>query len=99
MQIFDILETESENLDFVEANYFPKFKLVYSNQLYSTVLYMYPYCSGFRLSQLKPKRDIHKNRRPALFASCANTSKQFFQWFLQFLIFTWKENNGNAIPE
>lgn len=27
MQIFDILETESENLDFVEAIYFPKFKL------------------------------------------------------------------------
>lgn len=25
--------------------------------------------------------------------------KLFFLWFLEFLIFTWKENNGNAIPE
>lgn len=59
---------------------------------------MHPYCPGFRLSQLKPIKDIHKNRGPALFASCANTGKLFFLWFVDFLIFIWKENNGNAIP-
>lgn len=42
---------------------------------------------------------IHKNRGPALFASRANRTQLFFQWSLAFLIFTWKENNGNAIPE
>lgn len=69
-----------------------------SNCLFKPVVFYCPlYCPGFRLSQLKPIK--HKNRRPAVFASCANMGKLFFQWFLGLLIFMWKENNGNAIPE
>lgn len=74
-------------------------QIVYSNQLCSSVPYMYPYCPGFCFSQVKPIKCIHKNGGPAMFASHAIRILLFFQWSLTVLIFTWKENNTNAIFE
>lgn len=74
-------------------------QIVYSNQLYSTGPYTYPRCPCFGFSQVKPIKWVHKNRGHALFASCANRTQLFFQSSLAFLIFTRKENHGNAISD
>lgn len=103
MQIFYSLETVrrtnlcGSNMDVNKLHSW--IQIVYSNQLYSTVPYTYPHCPGFGFSQVKPIKCIHKNWGPALFASQANRTQLFFWWSLAFLTFTWKESNGNAIPE